>query len=580
MKKKMNMKSFKFNLSMTVSRKLTISFLTIFIILMANGVLVFKMTKEMNSQTAQITDTWLANIDTIHQINYMMEHIYTLQMQVARTSIAIKKEMLLAEGDAAIVEIDKLMKDYSANKSEGEDESMIRSLDGEWKSYIAIYRKVMLEAAKWDNEVKIEAALAESDQSFNTMMTYTNTLIRTNNEGAEAAKQISKETYDSSNMSILIGLIIAGVVIVMFILYIRRAISSPIQKTALVLAEVAKGNLQVKVPTVRNRDEVGQMVKAADTMLSALRASMNAVQHASLNITGSSDALMTVSGNNRSSSKAAADSFKEVASGSEQQMHRFEEISRASEEMSVGVSRIAESSSYVSEMSAAATEQAKEGSRTVQNVVFKMTSIDETVRQAAEQVHRLESHTRSIGVVSDLIGSISKQTNLLALNAAIEAARAGEHGRGFAVVAEEVRKLSTQSAESVTRITELLSKVMEDTAVTVQAMRASEHETKEGLANIKEAGESFEQISNASMNVLSKIQEVAAASQQLAASSEEVTSSIMHMTDIARRTSDIAGAVAESAEEQYKSAEDISSAAQDLADISVQMQQVVRQFKL
>jgi methyl-accepting chemotaxis protein len=578
MKKKMNMKSF--NLSMTVSRKLTISFLTIFIILMANGVLVFKMTKEMNSQTAQITDTWLANIDTIHQINYMMEHIYTLQMQVARTSIAIKKEMLLAEGDAAIVEIDKLMKDYSANKSEGEDESMFRSLDGEWKSYIAIYRKVMLEAAKWDNEVKIEAALAESDQSFNTMMTYTNTLIRTNNEGAEAAKQISKETYDSSNMSILIGLVIAGVVIVMFILYIRRAISSPIQKTALVLAEVAKGNLQVKVPTVRNRDEVGQMVQAADTMLSALRASMNAVQHASLNITGASDALMTVSGSNRSSSKAAADSFKEVAAGSEQQMHRFEEISRASEEMAVGVSRIAESSSYVSEMSAAATEQAKEGSRTVQNVVFKMTSIDETVRQAAEQVHRLESHTRSIGVVSDLIGSISKQTNLLALNAAIEAARAGEHGKGFAVVAEEVRKLSTQSAESVTRITELLGKVMEDTTVTVQAMRASEHETKEGLASMKEAGESFEQISNASMNVLSKIQEVAAASQQLAASSEEVTSSIMHMTDIARRTSDIAGAVAESAEEQYKSAEDISSAAQDLADISVQMQQVVQQFKL
>lgn len=570
----------KFKLQMTVSRKLTVSFLTIFIILMANGVLVFQMTNKMNSQTAEITETWLANIDTIHQINYKMEHLYTLQMQVARTSIAIKKEMLLAEGDATIEAIDKLMKDYSSHKSTSEDDSMIRSLDGEWKSYIAIYRKVMLEANKWDNEVKVEAALAESDQSFNTMMTYTNTLIRANNEGAEAAKRISKETYDQSNMSILAGLMIAGVVIALFILYIRRAISSPIQKTALILAEVARGNLRVDVPAVRNRDEVGQMVKAADTMVGALRASMNAVQHASLNITGSSEGLMAVSDQNRSSSKAAANSFKEVASGSEEQMHRFEEISRASEEMAAGVARIAESSSYVSELSAAATEQAKEGSRTVQNVVYKMTSIDETVRQAAEQVQRLESHTRSIGVVSDLIGSLSKQTNLLALNAAIEAARAGEHGRGFAVVAEEVRKLSTQSAESVTRITELLGKVMEDTNVTVQAMRASEQETKEGLASIKAAGQSFEQISSASINVLSKIQEVAAASQQLAASSEEVSSSIVHMTDIARRTSDIAGAVAESAEEQHKSAEDISSAAQGLAGISAQMQQVVQQFKL
>jgi len=64
--------------------------------------------------------------------------------------------------------------------------------------------------------------------------------------------------------------------------------------------------------------------------------------------------------------------------------------------------------------------------------------------------------------VLDMIRNISVQTNLLGLNAAIEAARVGEQGRGFGVVAEEIRKLASYSAESISKIDSIIKTIRRD----------------------------------------------------------------------------------------------------------------------
>ena len=86
--------------------------------------------------------------------------------------------------------------------------------------------------------------------------------------------------------------------------------------------------------------------------------------------------------------------------------------------------------------------------RQLGSVVTSMKSAMSSKQAMLAQIKDLERFTRELRDMAEGVASIAAQTNLLALNAAIEAARAGPAGRGFAVVAQEVRNLSSRSAET------------------------------------------------------------------------------------------------------------------------------------
>ncbi len=113
-----------------------------------------------------------------------------------------------------------------------------------------------------------------------------------------------------------------------------------------------------------------------------------------------------------------------------------------------------------------------EVAQTVAATSQQILATSEELSSSAELLAKYQDDLKVIGeqmleqvketdVILSFINQVATNSKLLGLNAAIEAARAGEHGRGFSVVAEEIRKMSTSSANSVTDIKNTLNSVNE-----------------------------------------------------------------------------------------------------------------------
>ena len=116
------------------------------------------------------------------------------------------------------------------------------------------------------------------------------------------------------------------------------------------------------------------------------------------------------------------------------------------------------------EMAANAKEVACRVESMAKELLEDKESATQVAAESKERMQKAMQGAEVIGEIADVssaIQEIASQTNLLALNASIEAARAGEAGKGFAVVAEEIKKLSEDTGEEISKVNDLTAKVFE-----------------------------------------------------------------------------------------------------------------------
>jgi methyl-accepting chemotaxis protein len=254
----------------------------------------------------------------------------------------------------------------------------------------------------------------------------------------------------------------------------------PLRSLTSVMLRLAQGDIRVEVPSIGQKDEVGEMAAAVEVF------KQNTIAMQNLEREQETQKAVTEA-EKRATMSRLADEFESrvlgivhvVSAAATQLQQNASRMSSVAEESSHKSNEVAVVSESAASNVGTVASAAEELSASIQEIASRVESAARIADQASSQAtltanvaSGLASSAQRIGEVVSLINDIAAQTNLLALNATIEAARAGEAGKGFAVVASEVKTLASQTAKATDDISKQIQEVQSATSEVVGAINS------------------------------------------------------------------------------------------------------------
>ncbi|SIR84190.1 methyl-accepting chemotaxis protein [Bacillus cereus] len=373
-------------------------------------------------------------------------------------------------------------------------------------------------------------------------------------------------------MFICISVLIATVI---QFLIVRNALA-PLRDLREGLRKVGEGDLSIKLE--ERPDDIGIINAYFNNTIEKFKGIIDKVKQTAEQVSSSSQELSVSTKENSMAVQEIVSSMVGLRAGAQSQETSVPHYLGIVCEMEDKMEEIKNAAEQMAKESEGTEHHSVKGNGVIRQAINQMNIIQNTVQDLSSIIHSLETRSKEISDIVNVITGISNQTNSLALHASIEASRADASGKGF-VVADEVRKLAEQTEASAKDIAKLIEEIQAETEEAVVSMQKASKEVESGMKLVESSGADFEKISKSAQSVTNQVRVVSSNSSDILQNSQNIVRVVNELSLIANAYANSSSNIEGSMKEQEMSVQDIAELASSLSWLSQELQELIGEFK-